>query len=95
MQDWVLEILRCPVTLTPLQMLDEETLQSINNRIAAGELSTRSGQTVTEPLQAAFINESRSLVYAIVDDIPNLIPDDAIVVGEVPASSSDKEQESE
>ncbi len=95
MQDWVMEILRCPVTHSPLTPADKTLLASVNQRIAAGELQTRAGTTVSDPVEAGLVNQSQSLLYPIIDQIPNLIPDDAIVIGEVPPSAPNEDSTGE
>ncbi len=89
MQDWVMEILRCPVTHSQLGEAATDLLQTVNERIAAGELQTRAGEPVADAVATGLVNESHSLLYVVVDQIPTLIPDDAIVIGEVPATPTD------
>ena len=85
MQDWVMEILRCPVTHSTLEVASSELLERINQRIREGAAKTYGGEPVSDPVAAGLVNESQSLLFVIADDIPNLIPDDAVVIGDVPS----------
>lgn len=86
MQDWVMEILRCPVTHSTLAAASSELLGRVNEQIAAGSVKTYGGQAVNDAVSGGLVNESESLLFVIVDDIPNLIPDDALVIGDIPSS---------
>lgn len=74
----ILRILRCPITLTPLRLADETTIARVNAAIPEGTLKTRSGQAVTRPLDAGLVSSDGRYLLPIYDGIPTLMADDAI-----------------
>lgn len=78
MDEWVLKILVCPITQSALDLVSLEQLSDLNQQIVAGTLRNQAGQPVPQPLQAGLVNHDRSILYPIVDEIPNLIPDESI-----------------
>ena len=69
----LLEILCCPVTKTPLIMLGEDKLASLNAAITTGETLYVGGETVRESLQEALVSEDMKVIYQVQDDIPVLL----------------------
>ena len=69
----LLEILCCPVTKTPLIMLAEDKLASLNAAITAGETLYVGGETVRESMQEALVSEDMKVIYPVQDDIPVLL----------------------
>ncbi len=74
----LLEILACPEDKTPLRLADESTLAKLNETIAAGTLTNRGGNVVDEPIEAGLVREDGRYLYAIRDDIPIMLIDEAI-----------------
>jgi uncharacterized protein YbaR (Trm112 family) len=74
----LLSILCCPETHQALELADPALVESLNARIAAGEILNRSGQRVSAKLDAALIRHDRNFLYPIRDDIPVLLVDEAI-----------------
>ncbi|MCH7474738.1 MAG: Trm112 family protein, partial [Gemmatimonadetes bacterium] len=46
----LLDILCCPETKVPVEVLSEDKLKTLNEKIAAGAVKTIDGRTVNEPL---------------------------------------------
>lgn len=74
----LLTILRCPVTHKGLSLLKKDKLERINAAIAAGELTTREGERLTQPLAEALVTDDGKRVYPIDDGIPVLLESEAI-----------------
>lgn len=74
----LLEILVCPENRTPVREITDDLLEKINAAIAAGALKNRAGETVTERIEGGLIREDEKYVYAIRDDIPVMLIDEAI-----------------
>jgi len=79
----LLEILVCPETRQPLQLASAEALSRINAAVASGSLKNRSGQIVSTELSSALIREDGSLLYPVRDDIPIMLVDEAIDLGQL------------
>jgi uncharacterized protein YbaR (Trm112 family) len=77
----LLEILACPEDKTPVRLLAGDALAALNERIRKGEVKTRGGQPVTEPLAEALVREDGKFAYAVRDDIPIMLIDEAIPLG--------------
>jgi uncharacterized protein YbaR (Trm112 family) len=74
----LLDIVCCPATHLPLKLMPEATLARLNARIDAGRLRFRDDSPVTEPLAQALMTADERLAYAIRDDIPLLLEEQAI-----------------
>ena len=74
----LLDIVCCPATHLPLKLMPEATLARLNARIDAGRLRFRDDTPVTEPLAQALMTADERLAYAIRDDIPMLLEEQAI-----------------
>ncbi len=76
--DHLLEILRCPQSRTRLHSADAELVARLNRAISAGQLVNVAGERVGSSLDGGLIREAGDLLYPIVDQIPVLLPDEAI-----------------
>jgi len=73
----LLEILACPENKTPVRLADAAEVESLNARIRAGGMTTRAGE-VAEPIDGGLIREDGKYLYAIRDEIPIMLIDEAI-----------------
>ena len=74
----LLEILCCPVSKTPLNVLGREKLDKLNSSIKSGEALYVNGEKVTETLQEGLITEDGKVIYPVQDDIPVLLEEKGI-----------------
>ncbi|HDP33633.1 MAG TPA: hypothetical protein ENN29_00820 [Candidatus Hydrogenedentes bacterium] len=74
----LLEILVCPEDKTPVREIDASLLEKVNNAIVAGALKNRAGDVVAERIEGGLIREDGKFMYAIRDDIPIMLIDEAI-----------------
>ena len=74
----LLEILCCPVSKTPLGVLDHEKLDKLNARIRLGEVLYVNGSGVSESLSEALITEDAKVIYPVDDGIPVLLEEKGI-----------------
>ena len=74
----LLEILVCPEDKTPVHEISEDLLEKVNESIAAGSLKNRAGEVVAEPIEGGLIREDNKYLYAVRDDIPVMLIDEAI-----------------
>ena len=79
----LLEILCCPKTKVPVEMLSEDKLKAVNDRIGRGEVKTVDGSKVDKPLDAGLITEDGKTVYRIDDDIPIMLIDEGIPADQI------------
>jgi uncharacterized protein YbaR (Trm112 family) len=78
--DLPLDLLVCPQIHAPLQMAAPVLIERLNQSIAHGELKNATGQAITRPLDGGLLRADGRLLYPIVDEIPILLPDEAIGV---------------
>ena len=78
----LLDILVCPETKQPVVLAESDLLEKLNAQIQDGTLKNRAGETVSEAIDAALVREDKSCCYPIRDDIPVMLIDEAIPLGE-------------
>jgi len=76
----LLEILVCPETKQPLTVATDTLVAQLNDRIAQGTLTNRSGATVTEAIDSGLVREDRQYLYPVRDDVPIMLIDEAIAL---------------
>jgi uncharacterized protein YbaR (Trm112 family) len=86
-----LDLLVCPENRTPLSLADEALVARLNAAVDAGTLTNRSGQPVREAIQGGLVRQDGTLLYPIMDDIPVLLVDEAIVLEPPGTSQNEKE----
>ncbi|MEM7432036.1 MAG: Trm112 family protein [Pseudomonadota bacterium] len=73
MKKSLLQILSCPVSQKGVALAKDAQLHALNQAIAAGTVSNRSGDTVTEPFAEALVSDNGKFAYPIHDGIPVLL----------------------
>lgn len=79
----LLDLLVCPTTRQPLQLLDSRGLQALNAAIAAGGIVRGDGSAQAGALGEALVTRDRKTVYRIDDGIPVLLAEEAIATAQV------------
>ena len=74
----LLDIICCPLTKLPLQLLDAERLARLNGAIRAGEIKNHASSDLADELTEALITRDGRLVYPIRDNIPLLLEEESI-----------------
>ena len=78
MPPWILDLIRCPITLQKLELAPVDLVERLRTLLHDGKLVNRLGANVTDDFQSGLLIESKSWFYPVVDDIPTLVPDEAI-----------------
>ena len=74
----LLEILACPEDKTPVRLADAAEVEALNASIAAGGVTNRGGDPVKDAVDGGLIREDGKYLYAIRDEIPVMLIDEAI-----------------
>ena len=78
----LLDILVCPLTRQPLQLLDTTGLESLNRAIATGGVLRNDGSPQREALREALLTRDRKTVYRIDDGIPVLLAEESLATAQ-------------
>lgn len=74
----LLDIICCPLTKLPLQLLDAERLGRLNAAIRTGSVHDRSERGLADPLAEALVTRDGRLVYPVREGIPILLEQESI-----------------
>lgn len=74
----LLDIICCPVTKLPLELLDAERLGRLNAAIEAGDVKNYAAIESSEQIEEALVTRDGRLVYPIRDGIPVLMEEESI-----------------
>lgn len=77
----LLDILCCPETKQDVTLVNEDMIKKINMKIKEGTVKNRGGEPVKEPIEGGLLREDRKYLYAIREDIPIMLIDEAIPFG--------------
>lgn len=78
----LLEILCCPRTRAGLRLADHDEINIANQAIARGTVTNAAGARLTAPLASALITIDGKTLYPVIDDIPVLLVDEAILAAQ-------------
>jgi uncharacterized protein YbaR (Trm112 family) len=78
-----LEMLVCPVTKTSLHPAPPELIEKLNLAIAEGRIVDRTNKKVELPVEAGLLGEGDQIFYRIEDDIPVMLPEEAILLDQL------------
>ncbi len=74
----LLDILCCPETKQDVVLADVALIGKINARIVTGGVKNRSGQPVSEKIDAGLVRHDQRFIYPIRGDIPIMLMDEAL-----------------
>ncbi len=88
MNDWLLQIIRCPITAQPLQVASQEIVDKLREQSRSGQLTSHKGIVIDQPFDSGLVDQSHTYFYRIQDGIPSLLPDEAI---HIPKTTTEKD----
>ena len=86
--DRLLDIICCPVTHSPLERMGTDEREQLNELIAAGKISNRGEEVVTDALEDALVTRDGKLAYPVRDGIPVLLAEEGIALAQLDAQPS-------
>ena len=81
----LLDIICCPVSRLPLELLDADRLARLNAAISRGNVHNHAEAPVGAMLDEALVTRDGRLVYPIRDGIPILLAEECIAWNQLPA----------
>lgn len=79
----LLEILVCPDTRKTLKMADKSVIERVNSLIEKQMIKNKAGLKVNEKIQDGLVVSDGSRLYPIREDIPILLPEEAIMLDQL------------
>lgn len=83
LSDHTLAMLRCPNDRSTLRLADLALLTRLNAAIVANRVRNQTGHRVERPIDGGLIRAAGDLLYPIVDQIPVMLFDEAIPLGQL------------
>ncbi len=80
----LLDIICCPATRLPLELMDAARLSRLNAAIAAGAIKNHGEANISGALAEALVTRDGRLAYPIRDGIPILLEDECIDLKQLP-----------
>jgi uncharacterized protein YbaR (Trm112 family) len=77
----LIDILRCPQDRTRVHAAATDVISRINRAISVGAARNLAGERLEKPLDGGLIREAGDILYPVVDQIPVMLPDEAIELG--------------
>ena len=77
---FLLEILVCPETKSPVKPLSPESVQTLNNLIREGKVKNRAGCTIAETVDTGLLRTDGKVLYPVRSDIPVMLVDEGLLV---------------
>lgn len=74
----LVEILRCPQDQSRLAVAAPEVVSRINLAVERGEAVNLAGERLAKRIDGGLVREAGDRLYPIVDDIPVMLPDEAV-----------------
>lgn len=74
----LLKFLRCPQDKSELTPADDELVAQMNRAIDAKQVTTVGGHKLEKHIEAGLIRDAGDLMYPVYDQIPVMLPDEAI-----------------
>ena len=73
----LLDMLCCPETKEDVSLAEGALIDSLNRKIAAGQLKNRGGEVIKEKMESGLIRADRKVLYPVREDIPIMLIDEA------------------
>lgn len=76
----LLNMLVCPESRQRLRLADAELVERVNHGIESGKIKNKAGTKLERLLDGGLLREDGRLFYPVLDEIPILLVDEAIVL---------------
>ena len=80
----LLEILRCPQDNSRLSQADDQLVTQVNHAIDSNDVVTVGGHKLEKHIDGGLIRDAGDLMYPVFDQIPVMLPDEAIELANLP-----------
>ena len=77
----LMRLLCCPETRQDLREAESSLVARLNEHIAAGRVTNRAGQAVSQKLDGGLVRSDGKFLYPIRQDIPVMLIDESIPLG--------------
>jgi uncharacterized protein YbaR (Trm112 family) len=84
----LLKLLQCPEDGSRLHEAEPELLDKLIKAQAAGTLRNRSGDAIQTPLDGGLVRADGKLLYPVLDGLPIMLVDQAILLDDYTSTSS-------
>lgn len=78
------DIICCPLTHLPLQLMDGDRLSRLNAAVQAGNIRNHGEQAVSTPCDEMLVTRDGRLAYPVRDGIPILLEEECIDLKQLP-----------
>jgi uncharacterized protein YbaR (Trm112 family) len=83
MDQELLQILCCPQSKVPVELLASSDLEKLNRAIAEGKIKQIDGAILKKPVTEALITRDRKTIYRVDDGIPIMLIEQGISAAQI------------
>ena len=87
----LLDILACPETKEPVHLASAGLIEELNGLIEQGQVSNRGGKKLEKKVDGGLVREDGAFLYPVEEEIPIMLIDEAIPIGELGLKDSSRE----
>jgi uncharacterized protein YbaR (Trm112 family) len=93
MTEWLLPLLRCPISQEPLEAAAPAWVAEIQRLAESGRIKTKVGGTISDIPPQGLVNASKQWFYPLRGEVADLLAEDAISIPPSLASTYSSEAE--
>jgi uncharacterized protein YbaR (Trm112 family) len=76
----ILKLVRCPISGRQLEVAAPQLIERVNQAILAKRLENRLGQSITEPMEGALVDEAHEWLLPVRRSVITMVADELVLL---------------